>query len=328
MSSAKGAGALPVLGATLLAAIQPVSAWAGIHGSSVAGIHGSSSQGIHGSSANGIHGSSVDGIHGSSANGIHGSSVDGIHGSSANGIHGSSVDGIHGSSANGIHGSSVDGIHGSSANGIHGSSVDGIHGSSANGIHGSSVDGIHGSSANGIHGSSANGIHGSSVDGIHGSSANGIHGSSISGIHGSSAAGIHGSSALVLAGPVDSIDPINGVFMAMGQTVMASQGMLSSMSVGDFVSVNGSVVSSGWLYADAISVANGMYVPGATEVFVTGIPSGIDPVLGQAQLGELTIDYTAAMSGGAIPAGLSLSFSGIRPVDRGMLVSDRVNAIQ
>jgi hypothetical protein len=101
----------------------------------------------------------------------------------------------------------------------------------------------------------------------------------------------------VLAGPVDSIDPINGVFMAMGQTVMASQGMLSSMSVGDF----GSVVSSGWLYADSVSVANDMYVPGATAVFVSGIPSAIDPVLGQAKLGELTIDYTAALSGGAIP---------------------------
>jgi hypothetical protein len=63
-------------------------------------------------------------------------------------------------------------------------------------------------------------------------------------------------------------------------------------------------------------------------VFVTGIPSNIDPVLGQAQLGELTIDYTAAMSGGAIPTGLSLSFSGIQPVSRGLLVSDAVSAVQ
>jgi hypothetical protein len=100
------------------------------------------------------------------------------------------------------------------------------------------------------------------------------------------------------------------------------------LSIGDFVSVNGSVVSSGWLYADSVSVGNGMYVPGATEVFVTGIPSEIDPVLGQARMGELTIDYTAAMSGGGIPSGHSLSFSGIQPVDRGLLVSDTVSAIQ
>ena len=145
---------------------------------------------------------------------------------------------------------------------------------------------------------------------------------------GGDVAGINGGDVLVLAGPVDSIDPINGVFTAVGQTVMASQTMLSSMSVGDFVSVNGSVVSSGWLYADSIAMSSDSYVPGATEVFVTGIPSNIDPVLGQAQLGELTIDYTAAMSGGAIPTGLSLSFSGIQPVSRGLLVSDAVSAVQ
>ena len=196
------------------------------------------------------------------------------------------------------------------------------------GIHGSSAQGIHGSSVDGIHGSSVDGIHGSSVDGIHGSSVEGIHGSSVDGIHGSSVDGIHGSSVMVLAGPVDSIDQINGVFMAVGQTVMASQTMLSGMKVGDFVSVNGSVVSSGWLYADSVSVASSMYVPGATAVFVMGIPSKIDRVLAQAQIGELTIDYTAAMSGGAIPSGFSLSFSGIQPVSRGLLVSDAVSAVE
>ena len=180
----------------------------------------------------------------------------------------------------------------------------------------------------GIHGSSVGGIHGSSVEGIHGSSAEGIHGSSTVGIHGSSTVGIHGSSTLILAGPVDSIDPINGVFVAVGQTVMASQGMLAGMNVGDFVSVNGSVVSAGWLYADTMSVSTGTYVPGASEVFVTGIPSSIDMAIGQAQLGDLTIDYTAALSGGAVPSGLSLSFRGIQPVSRGLLVSDAISAIE
>ena len=208
------------------------------------------------------------------------------------------------------------------------SALAGIHGSSAQGIHGSSVEGIHGSSVEGIHGSSVEGIHGSSVGGIHGSSVGGIHGSSAAGIHGSSAAGIHGSSTLVLAGPVDSVDRINRVFVAVGQTVMASEAMLSVMKVGDFVSVNGSVVSSGWLYADSISVASTAYVPGSTAIYVTGIPSKIDPVLGQAKLGELTIDYTAALSGGAIPSGLSLSFSGIQPANGGLLVSEAVTAIQ
>jgi len=102
--------------------------------------------------------------------------------------------------------------------------------------------------------------------------------------------------------------------------------MLAGMSVGDFVSVNGSVVSSGWLYADTVSMSVNAYVPGSTEIFVTGIPSNINTTIGQAKLGDLTIDYTAALSGGAIPSGLSLSFSGIQPVSLGLLVSDEVRS--
>jgi hypothetical protein len=192
----------------------------------------------------------------------------------------------------------------------------------------STFAGINGGDVAGINGGDVAGINGGDVAGINGGDLAGINGGDVVGINGGDVAGINGGDALVLAGPVDSIDPINGVFMAVGQTVMASQAMLSGMSVGDFVTVDGSIVSSGWLYADSVSVANGMYVPGATEVYVTGIPSEINPVLGQAQLGELTIDYTAAMSGGAIPSGLSLSFRGIQPVNRGLLVSDAVSAVE
>jgi hypothetical protein len=109
---------------------------------------------------------------------------------------------------------------------------------------------------------------------------------------------------------------------------MASSEMLSSLQVGDFVSVNGSVVSPGWLYADTISVSSEMYIAGATEVFVMGIPSSFDMAIGQVQLGELTIDYTAALSGGAIPSGHLLSFRGIQPVNRGLFVSEAVSAAE
>jgi hypothetical protein len=188
--------------------------------------------------------------------------------------------------------------------------------------------GVTGITQAGMQGITQGGVTGITQAGIQGITQGGVTGITQAGVSGITQSGVEAFSAVVLAGPVDSIDPINGVFTAVGQTVMASQGMLSGMTVGDFVSVNGSVVSSGWLYADSVSVSNDLYVPGATPVFVTGIPSEIDPVLGQARLGALTIDYTAAMSGGAIPSGLSLGFSGIQPVNRGLLVSDAVSALQ
>ena len=129
--------------------------------------------------------------------------------------------------------------------------------------------------------------------------------------------------ATVLAGPVDAIDRANGVFESLGQFVMASQGMLGNLRVGDYVSVEGSVVSSGWLYADTLTVSGDRYVPGSSEVFVTGMLSAIDLSSGTARMGRLTIDYTPSLSGGALPTGDLWAFQGIRPSMNGVMVSDR-----
>jgi hypothetical protein len=129
--------------------------------------------------------------------------------------------------------------------------------------------------------------------------------------------------AHILAGPVDSIDLVNGVFQSMGQVVMASQNMLSEMKVGDFVSVEGSVVASGWLYADDVAISQVTYVPGATEVFVTGLLSSVDYFTGTARMGGLTIDYTSSLGAGAAPTSAMWSFSGIRPGVDGVMVSDQ-----
>jgi hypothetical protein len=303
-----------VLGATLIALILP--------GLSLASAESSGVSGIDGSSMSGIDGSSIAGIDGSSILGIDGSSVVGIDGSSALGIDGSSIAGIDGSSGLGIDGSSIAGIDGSSALGIDGSSALGIDGSSIAGIDGSSALGIDGSSIAGIDGSSALGIDGSSIAGIDGSSALGIDGSSIAGIDGSSALVIDGSSIL-LAGPVDSIDRMNGVFESMGQVVMASQEMLTKMNVGDFVAVEGSVISSGWYYADAIDVSDLRYEPGSTEVFLSGIISSINLMNGRARMGDLTIDYTSSLGRGAAPSDTMWSFRGTRPSRGGMMISNR-----
>jgi hypothetical protein len=198
-------------------------------------------------------------------------------------------------------------------------SVDGISQGSITGISQGSVDGISQGSITGISQGSVDGISQGSVDGISQGSVDGISQGSVDAFS---------QFTQVLAAPVSSIDRVNGVFVAMGQTVMASNEMLSSLQLGDFVSVNGSVVSSGWLYADSISISSEMYVAGATEVFVTGIPSSFNLAIGQAQLGDLTIDYTGALSAGAIPSGLSLSFRGVQPVNRGLFVSDAVSATE
>ena len=141
-------------------------------------------------------------------------------------------------------------------------------------------------------------------------------------------AGITIGDSSVLSGPVDRIDHVNGVFESMGQIVMASRGALAGMRVGDFVSVQGSVVSPGWLYADGVSVSDTLYVPGATEVFVTGMLSSVDRAAGTARVGGLTIDYTSSLGSSRAPSDAMWSFSGTRPAAGGVMISDRTGGLR
>ena len=213
----------------------------------------------------------------------------------------------------GIDGGGVGGIDGGGAAGIDGGGIAGIDGGGAAGIDGGGIAGIDGGGAAGIDGGGIAGIDGGGIAGIDGGGITGIDGGGIAGIDGGG----------VLAGPIDRIDHVNGVFESMGQIVLASQDMLAGMNVGDFVTVEGSVVSPGWLYADTLDVAGTPYVPGATEVLVTGMMSSIDRLAGTAQIGGLTIDYTPSLAGGEAPSGAMWSFTGIRPTADGAMLSDR-----
>jgi hypothetical protein len=202
----------------------------------------------------------------------------------------------------------------------------GITGADVAGITGADALGITGADVAGITGADALGITGADVAGITGADVLGITGADVAGITGADVLGITGADSQILAGPVDAIDTINGVFESMGQVVMASQNMLAGMSVGDYVSVAGSVVSPGWLYADEVSVSGDSYVPGTSEVLVTGMLSSVDLARGTAQMGSLTIDYTSSLSSSDAPSGPMWSFSGIQPLVSGVMVSDRSGA--
>ena len=196
----------------------------------------------------------------------------------------------------------------------------------------SSALGIDQGSLTGIDQGSVLGIDQGSLTGIDQGSALGIDQGSLTGIDQGSVLGIDQGSTqrtvvtgLILRGPVTSIDRINSVFESMGQFILASQSMLNSMRIGDYVSVNGTVISSGWLYADDVSVLGESYVPGASAVCVTGIPSAIDLSTGRVQIGGQTIDYTQALSSGELGVGFEMSLCGIQPVTRGLLISDAVS---
>ena len=185
-----------------------------------------------------------------------------------------------------------------------------------------SMAAMSGSNINGIDAGNTAGIDAGNALGIDAGNALGIDAGNALGIDAGNALGIDAGGVL-LTGPVDAIDRLNGVFESMGQVVMASQGMLADLQVGAFVAVEGTVISSGWYFADAVNVSDQMYIPGATEVFVSGMISSVNQMNGTAQMGGLTIDYTPSLGGSSAPSGEMWSFRGTRPSQGGMMISDR-----
>ncbi len=264
----------------------------------------------------------VAGISGGDVLGISGGDVLGISGGDVLGISGGDVLGISGGDVLGISGGDVLGISGGDVLGISGGDVLGISGGDVLGISGGDVLGISGGDVLGISGGDVLGISGGDVLGISGGDVLGISGGDVLGISGGDVLGTYSGDRLLLAGPVDSVDLTNGVFSSMGQIVMASQEALVGLGAGDFVAVSGSVVGPGWLYADEVAVSDQMYVPGAMDVFVSGILSEVDSARGTARIGNLTIDYTPSLGSAAAPSGIMWSFGGKRPDMNGVMLSE------
>ena len=57
----------------------------------------------------------------------------------------------------------------------------------------------------------------------------------------------------------------------------------------------GYLAGAGQIDATGVDISAGMYIPGASEVYVTGIPSSIDYAVGSMRIGELNIDYTPSL---------------------------------
>ena len=197
-------------------------------------------------------------------------------------------------------------------------------GSGVSGIDGSASLGIDGSAILGIDGSAALGIDGSAGLGIDGSAGLGIDGSAGLGIDGSAGLGIDGS-ALMLTGPVSSVNVSEGLFTSMGQIVSAPNATLLTLSIGDYVFVDGRVSGAGTIDAYSVVQTGERYIAGASPVSVTGIPSSVDLSRGTATIGGLEVDYTSSMGRSDFRGiGAAVTAIGTQPALGGKMISSEL----
>jgi hypothetical protein len=124
---------------------------------------------------------------------------------------------------------------------------------------------------------------------------------------------------------VHSIDLEAGTFVSVGQTVSFAARGLESLRVGDYVTVVGSIAGAGLISADYVERSPQVYVPGATRIFVTGIPSSVDQFSGFAQIGDLKVDYTPSLGRSSFDGiGAAITVFGTQPAFGGVMLSDEV----
>ena len=129
----------------------------------------------------------------------------------------------------------------------------------------------------------------------------------------------------MLVGPVDSVNASEGTFTAVGQTVSFARDALLGMQVGDYVMVYGSISGAGRVDATAIEFSSAMYIPGVSEVRVTGIPSSIDYSLGTVRIGGLNVDYTPSLGGNTFGGvGAAVTVIGTQPALGGTMLGGSV----
>ena len=113
--------------------------------------------------------------------------------------------------------------------------------------------------------------------------------------------------------------------MSLGQRVSALGATLRSLQLGDYVMVGGRISGAGTIQAESVVRTGLQYAPGASEVYVTGIPSFVDTKVGTTMIGELKVDYTPSLGGSGFEGiGAAITVIGTQPTLGGIMVSDRV----
>jgi len=84
--------------------------------------------------------------------------------------------------------------------------------------------------------------------------------------------------------------------------VLDSEGNLESVSIGDYIAINGDLVSPGASYASTVVILDESYVPGSSPEYLRVIISSVDHATGVASSGNTIIDFNGALHNASLSA--------------------------
>jgi hypothetical protein len=123
---------------------------------------------------------------------------------------------------------------------------------------------------------------------------------------------------------VETVNTTQTRAVVLGQKISISPS--DGIAVGDTVAVYGTESADGTIQATKVQ-AEGLYVAGATTVFLAGVVQKVQPAVGHVVVNGLTVDLTPAMAQGAVvpTVGSGFQILGTQPVGRGTVVANGIS---
>ena len=142
----------------------------------------------------------------------------------------------------------------------------------------------------------------------------------LAGVVAASGANAGSARELLFSAPVQQLDRGADIVTVLGQRFQAPTAQLD---VGEVVEVYGTLKKDGSV-ANAIVEGTGAFGANGDPVFVKGVVTDTDAILGHATIDGLTVDYTAVLSNPNFVAptvGETLAFAGSQPAQQNILVA-------
>jgi len=129
---------------------------------------------------------------------------------------------------------------------------------------------------------------------------------------------------LLISGPVEKVDAALGTVTIFGREIATDKA--SQLATGQLVDVYGSLRSDGSVANTEIDPTS-QYGSGGDPVFIKGVVTDVNALLGQAQFGGTTVDYTSQLASAEFTApsvGEVLGVDGTQPLVKGVILASEI----
>lgn len=142
----------------------------------------------------------------------------------------------------------------------------------------------------------------------------------------------------LVKGPVDEIDLDEESLVVLGRTIRTNDDTvfegfeLEVLVEGNIVEVSGFMSSDGIIRATRIEFESPAFIPGTTELEITGIVENLDEAAGTFRIGDQVIDFSDAelddLPDGALENGSLVEVESAEEISGGVLVAGRVRGLE